>query len=51
MASENMKALAQLVRDMAAYVGKVPDTESNAKPPQQNELLQRYRALTKVIGG
>jgi hypothetical protein len=51
MASENMKALAQLVRDMAAYVGKVPDTEGNAKPLQQNELLQRYRALTKVIGG
>jgi hypothetical protein len=51
MASENMKALAQLIRDMAAYVGKVPDTEGSAKPLQQNELLQRYRALTKVIGG
>jgi hypothetical protein len=48
--SDEMKALARLLRDMAAYIEKVPDVNGAAKPQQRDELLQRYRELAKVTG-
>lgn len=50
LASDQMKALTQLVRDMASYIEKVPDEKGAAKPLRQQELLLRFRELREVIG-
>jgi hypothetical protein len=45
-----MKALVQLIRDMATYIEKVPDVNGAAGPLQQNELLSRFGEIRKVVG-
>jgi hypothetical protein len=50
LANDEMKALAQLIRDMASYIEKVPDVNGAARPLQQNELLSRFEKLRKVAG-
>lgn len=50
LASDEMKALAELLRDMATYIEKVEDLNGAAKPLQRDELLMRFKQLAKVTG-
>jgi hypothetical protein len=50
LANDEMKALVQLIRDMATYIEKVPDVNGAAGPLQQNELLSRFGEIRKVVG-
>ncbi|MEN3291264.1 MAG: hypothetical protein V7642_517 [Burkholderiales bacterium] len=50
LASDEMKALGQLLGDMASYIEKVPDVNGAAKPLQRDELLLRYKQLGKLSG-
>jgi hypothetical protein len=48
--SEKMKALAALIRDMEAYIEKVPDVDGTGQPLKQAELLARSRQLRATAG-
>lgn len=50
LASDEMKPLLQLIRDMATYIEKVPDVKGAARPLEQKELLMRFSRLREAAG-